>query len=143
MPYQLSWYIPRRIISYRLYGVLTLDEITQSALDYLEMLKCGKAEVYTLLDLTQLDRFPANLAELARTLQHRFGEIQGWVVVVQKANPMLQYSVAMAAQMVLKNAHLRIESDIPTAVEFLLKQNATQDANAFHSQSLIEQGTTA
>jgi hypothetical protein len=133
MPYQLSWYVPKRVICYRLYGVLTLDDVSRSSLDYLEMLDSSDAEVHTLADLTQLERFPPNLAEIGRTLQQKLAEIRGWVLVVQKANPMLQYAIAMGAQMMLKNARLRIEHELRPAIQFLLEQDSTLDANAFNS----------
>lgn len=139
MPYQLSWHIPNRVIAYQFYGNLTVDEIIESAHEYLEMLKCG-TRVDTLVDLTELNRFPNNLSDAAKVLQHRFDEIRGWVLVVQKANPMLQYMVAMGAQMMLKRARLRIESDVPSAIRFLTEQNVKFDAAVLTFPQPVEEG---
>lgn len=97
MPYQLSWGIPNHLISYQLYGELTLDEVTQSSLDYLEMLKRSGAEVPTVVDLSRLEKFPTNLHQIVTAVRFKSEDIRGWVLVVHQANPMVQYAIAMTA----------------------------------------------
>jgi hypothetical protein len=134
MPYQLSWCVPHHVIRYRLYGDLTLDEVTQSSIDYIEMVKSVDGEVHTIVDIAQLEKFPTNLHQVVTAVRFKPEDIRGWAVLVHQANPMVQYTMAMTAQMVLKHPRLRVVNDVQAALDFLREKDSMLDLNGMDIQ---------
>lgn len=130
MAYQLSWCVPHHVIRYRLYGNLTLDEVTQSSIDYIEMVKSTDADIHTIVDIAQLETFPTNLHQVVTAVRFKAEDVRGWAVLVYPANPMVQYTMAMTAQMVLKHAKLRVANDMQEALDFLREKDAALAANS-------------
>jgi hypothetical protein len=130
MPYQLSWCVPHHVIRYRFYGELTLDEVTQSSIEYIAMVKSVETEVHTVVDIAQLEKFPTNLHQVVTAVRFKPEDIRGWAVLIHQASPMVQYTMAMTAQMVLKHAKLRVVNDMQAALDFLREKDAALDMSS-------------
>lgn len=130
MAYQLSWCVPHRIIRYRFYAELTLDEVTQSSIEYIGMVKSVEHEVHTIVDIAQLEKFPTNLHQVVSAVRFKPDDIRGWAVLVHQAPPMVQYTMAMTAQMVLKHSRLRVVNDMQAALDFLREKDAALDTGS-------------
>lgn len=126
MAYQLSWIVPDRVIWYRLYEDTTLDEIAECHAQYLDMLESGE-HVHTLFDLSLLVKFPTTVPELVRIMEYPSRDLQGWVLLVANEKPLLKFVASTTAQIVLKNARLRMLETITLAIHFLRDQDQTLD----------------
>jgi hypothetical protein len=142
MPYQLSWAVPKRVIWQRLYGEVTLEEVVESLPRYLEMLEDGGDYVHTLVDLTLVRKYPSNIPQITKTLDFRLLDRQGWVVMIQSMNPLIKFIASATAQILLKNARIRILPDLATAIEFLQDQGVTFDAGFDFLQEMEQEVTS-
>jgi hypothetical protein len=141
MPYQVSWYVPGHVILARMYGVVTIEDITKSNDEYMKLLHSVEGRVHTLADLSDVEKFPLNIPQIMKAMKVESERETGWMLIVQKKpNPLLQYVAAMVGQISVKKIRFRILSDIPSAVQFLLQQDPTLDPKTF--PALTEQETS-
>lgn len=132
MPYQVSWYVPGHVILARMYGVVTIEDITKSNDEYMKLLHSVEGRVHTLADLSDVEKFPLNIPQIMKAMKVESERETGWMLIVQKKpNPLLQYVAAMVGQISVKKIRFRILSDIPSAVQFLLQQDPTLDPSTF------------
>lgn len=139
MAYRVSWMAPGRVILARMYGVITLDEITQSNEAYMELLKDGEGMVHTIADLSKIEKFPLNLPQIMKAMKIDRERETGWMVIIQKPNPVLQYIAAMMAQIAVKQIRFRTTTGIPSAIQFLLEQDQSLNPGAFNMDWLTQQ----
>ncbi|HLU11988.1 MAG TPA: hypothetical protein VK003_20095 [Oceanobacillus sp.] len=141
MPYQVSWYVPGHVILARMYGVVTIEDITKSNDEYMKLLHSVEGRVHTLADLSDVEKFPLNIPQIMKAMKVESERETGWMLIVQKKpNPLLQYVAAMVGQISVKKIRFRILSDIPSAVQFLLQQDPTLDPKTF--PALTQQETS-
>ena len=138
---QVSWHVPQRVIFARMYGVVTLEDVTQSNQDYMELLHSTDERVHTFVDLTGIEKFPLNIPQIMKAMKVDRHREPGWMLIIQKPNPVLQYVATMIGQIAVKQIRFRIMKDVPSAVQFLLEQDPTLDASAF--PLLTGQATTS
>jgi hypothetical protein len=124
-----------------MYGVVTLEDVTQSNDIYVELFQSTDERVHSLVDLSQVDKFPLNIPQIMKAMKVARDREPGWVLIVQKPNPVLQHIATMIAQIAIKQIRLRMMKDIPSAVQFLLEQDPSLDPAAFPSPT--EQETIA
>lgn len=141
MPYQVSWCIPQRVIFTRMYGVITLEEVTQSNNAYMELFQSCDERVHSLVDLSKIEKFPLNIPQIMKAMKIDHEREPGWVIIVQKPNPILGHIATMIAQIAIKQIRLRVMNDLQGAIQFLLEQDATLDPKAF--SALTQQETIA
>jgi hypothetical protein len=122
MPYEMSWRIDGRIISIRIYGEFTLEQLhsyDKELTGYLDT--CTVPLVHAIYDLTQSTRLPAlrHLTSLPSGKHPRLG----WAVVVGDMNPLARTIVTMAAAVF--RLRFRLLATMDEVMPFLYGMDAT------------------
>lgn len=117
MSFELSWYIPNRIISVRLTGELDIDDVEAMAMDVAEMLEEGHAPIHILLDDVDGGRPPISLNKLKSKVELGTHPSLGWIVAIGEANPVAKFLIPLLMQ-VVKIKFVR-HSTMETAIAFL------------------------
>ncbi|RMG86802.1 MAG: STAS/SEC14 domain-containing protein [Chloroflexi bacterium] len=81
MPFEISWYIPKRVILSRLVGDVTEDDMHGMFDLSIAMLDEGQPPVHMIADQTAVGKFPNNLSAMQFMVRKPHPNM-GWVVVV-------------------------------------------------------------
>lgn len=90
MPYEIAWYTEQRVMSIRLYGSVTLDDMermTQESIDYVTN---GSGPVHAIVSQYDVESMPHNLPALLKSMKPRRQPNSGFTVVVTK-NPVTRF----------------------------------------------------
>lgn len=68
MPYELYWMVERRVIGTRMYGEVTIEDMTQSGDETLDYLEQGQAPMFLFVDMREVTKFPRNFAQMSKQL---------------------------------------------------------------------------
>jgi hypothetical protein len=123
MSYEISWYIPQRVLLIRLTGELGLNDVEAMALDIKTMLEQGTAPVHILLDDTLGGEPPKSLRELKTRMEAVKDTGVGWVVGIGEVNAVAKFLVPLLMKIVRIN-FVR-HSTLEDAVQFLIQRDIT------------------
>ncbi len=84
MGYEISWYIPGRVVQAVFTGVITPEEAEAASALTAQLIKEGEPPmVHLIADTTDLERFPTNLNLLnRRASKHLWQPKLGWTIVI-------------------------------------------------------------
>ncbi|MCU0513801.1 MAG: hypothetical protein MUE40_14680 [Anaerolineae bacterium] len=101
MPFQLSWYVPEKVIQQDLYGDLTIEEVEQLSLALVVMLNESHAPlVHVFSDISRINSYPKNLAALQRaTRPHMSHPRLGWGIILGLGSPVTRFIANTLMQM--------------------------------------------
>jgi hypothetical protein len=133
MPCDISWYIDRRVILQRLYGVVTIEEYVQLQKDGMVYVMQGKPPVHALIATAEITRVPS-LIELSR-LSYTPAPGLGWLVTAVH-QPIYRFAATVLSQFVGKN--FKIVASVEEGYAFLCRMDPTLPA----LPSVAEQSTT-
>ncbi len=81
MPFELSWYVPKRVILSRLIGDITEDDMHGMFDLAIAMLDEGHPPVHLIADHTHMGKFPNNFGAMQFMVRKPHPNM-GWVVVI-------------------------------------------------------------
>lgn len=119
MPYEVSWYQNLRVIYWRIWGQVTLEDVAQMRNDQQKLLSEGTTLVHTISNITDVVNFPTDLRQLKEALDGVNHPHLGWILVVGTTSPLKRFVTTTVAQIVIPNVRLRMFNTIEEAVEFL------------------------
>jgi hypothetical protein len=119
MPSEASWYQDQRVIYWRVWGQITLEDIAQINKDQQKLLSVGTAPVHTISSIGDVDRFPTDLRQLKEALDGVNHPHLGWTLVVGPTTPLKRFVTMTVTQMIIPDARLRMFNTMEEAVEFL------------------------
>jgi len=115
MPATTEWLEKDRIVITKLFGDLTLDEITLANEKHLEMVANGERNIHVILDVSELSKFPTEIRSIKASgdayLEH---PNMGFVMVVGIKNPILRFLSSIVTQ--LSSADMRQVATIEEAI---------------------------
>ena len=84
MGYEISWYVPGRVILAVFSGTITSEEAEAASAMTAQFIKEGEPpKVHLIADTTRMDRFPTNLNLLnRRASKHLWQPKLGWTIVI-------------------------------------------------------------
>ncbi len=87
MPFEVSWYIERRVVSTVLTGNLSLQDAEAASLLTSEYIIKGKPPlVHLIADTTHLEKFPTNLSLINGEASHHLrNPLLGWTIVISSS----------------------------------------------------------
>jgi hypothetical protein len=128
VPYEVSWYVNQRVIHWRVWGQITLEEIAQMGKDQQKLLSEGTIPVHTISNIADVENFPTDLRQLKEALEGVNHPHLGWILVVGTTTPLKRFVVTTATQMVVPDVRLRMFSKMEEALEFLTHVDETVSA---------------
>lgn len=111
MPYELSWYVPNRIIHARIEGDMGIDYLQQFVKDVQVYLEDGTAPVHILLDDAAAGPPPLRISDFrkAMTINKIDTKRLGWFIGVGKPNPMAKVILPLVMSL-LKMEYKRVDT---------------------------------
>jgi hypothetical protein len=125
MPYQTSWYQEKRVIYIRVWGDVTIDEIHEMSEEQGQYLNQGKPLVHSISDITHVQSFPNNLAQLRDSMQASRHPNVGWILIVGPTTPLKRFFTSMLTQILIPKARFRMFDKMEEAVNFLKDVDST------------------
>jgi hypothetical protein len=125
LSYQDRWYVEKRIALQRLWGAVTLKD-AEAARDGLErFLQEGTPLIHFLVDLYDIEQFPAHLASLRRITPNLNSPGLGWLVIYGTGNPLMRFVASTLTQVALPKLRLRMFGTLEESLVFLQGQDST------------------
>ena len=125
MPFEATWYHNLRVIQWRVWGQITLEEIAQMGRDQQKLLSEGTSPVHTLSNITDVASFPTDLRLLKEALDGINHPHIGWVLIVGTTTPLKRFVTTTVTQLVIPNVRLRMFNSMDEAIEFLKHVDST------------------
>jgi hypothetical protein len=97
------WFVDKRIVEIRLWGILTVDDIARVAQESQRMVREGTAPVHLISDLLAVEKFPS-LLEVRSVSGRETVPGTGWQVIVV-TNPVLRFFGSILMQLAGTNFH--------------------------------------
>jgi hypothetical protein len=98
MPYELTWYVEKRVIFQRLYGEITFSELRQMSDEANALVRSGTRFVHLLVDLQEVTKYPTNVKDASGVINMEPGDNLGWTLVVTP-NTVLRFLGSMMGQL--------------------------------------------
>jgi hypothetical protein len=124
MPYEVSWFIERRVVSAVLTGDLSLREAEAASLATSEYLLKGLPPlVHLIADTTHLGKFPTNLSLINGEASHHLrNPLLGWTIVISSSTATRFVSSIMTQ---VARVRFRMFATWEQSIAFLLEQDKT------------------
>ena len=100
MPMDISWYIPKKVISMRSYGDITLDDAIAANARVIELLDSSEEQfVHSIVDQSEMGEFPISMRKSAEIMTSMKHPRVGWTVVYNpNSNKIADFIGSMVAQ---------------------------------------------
>ena len=120
MPVETQWYLPKRVIYQRFYGVVTVDDFARSIRQIGEFVAEGDAPVHAIANVLDVERWP--LLNLSKVNKHGTYPGMGWTVIVV-TNPTLRLFSTILGQ--FSSQYIHSVPHITEAISFLSRRDST------------------
>src|SRR5690349_11458631 len=122
MPYEMRWQQEKRVISGKLYGIVTLEDLSRWTPEILRYVQEGDAPVHLIADLHEIEKFPMSISALRNVLQRDIHPKMGWVVTLGGPSALMTFSYALAR---LFKVNLYVADTLDEAVSALRAKDST------------------
>jgi hypothetical protein len=124
MGYEITWYVPGRVVQAIFTGTITLEEAEAASAKTAEFIQEGQPPlVHLIADTTKMDRFPTNLNLLNRSAsKHLWQPKLGWTIVIS-TNSTTRWISGIITQ--VARVRFRMFPTLSEGVKFLADQDAT------------------
>jgi hypothetical protein len=116
MAYEVSWYMPKRVIITRMSGDVDLQEVRESHMVITQLGEEVSHRVHVIMDMSGVTTFPTSLMRLSRVLGTVDDRRFGWVLIVS-SDPVLRFLLTTLGK--LMKARMRIFNESESAFDFL------------------------
>lgn len=127
MPYDLSIYIPKRVLYCHVYGEYTLAEMRESNQKIIDYLNQQVTAVHVISDFVGMTNLNHDLPMLVKTFSFFAHAHQGWSIVISP-DPIIRVISTAVVQQVKQadvNVTMRAFEDRQTALAFLTRIDLT------------------
>ncbi|PJF21133.1 MAG: hypothetical protein CUN56_12645 [Phototrophicales bacterium] len=101
MPYDLSWYIEKRVMMIYLTGHITTEELYEMTDETRVLLEQGEGKVHALVDYSQAESIPRSLSTLVNEIKREKDPKQGiTILIMPKTNKMMQFVANIMMQVI-------------------------------------------
>lgn len=124
MGYEVSWYIPGRVVLATVTGTISPEEAEACSADMAQLIQEGEGPlVHLLVDTMNMERFPTNLNLLNRSAsKHLWQPKLGWTIVIS-TNSTTRWISGIITQ--VARVRFRMFPTLNEGVLFLADQDAT------------------
>jgi hypothetical protein len=124
MGYEISWYIPGRVVQAVFMGDITLQEAEAASELTAQFIQSGEEQlVHLIADTTRLERFPTNLNLLNRSAsKHLWQPKLGWTIVIS-TNSTTRFISGIITQ--VARVRFRMFPTYKDGLSFLADQDST------------------
>lgn len=137
MAYEISWYIPKRVVHATFMGEITLAEAEAASELTAQLIGEGDPPlVHLIADTTRLERFPTNLNLLNRSAsKHLWQPKLGWTIVIS-TNSTTRFISGIITQ--VARVRFRMFPTLNDGLSFLTDQDATLHDMALEALKVVE-----
>jgi len=121
MSFEISWYIPERVIFVRITGELDINAVEEMAKAAREEIEIGIAPIHILLDDTKGGRPPISLNQLKSRLEIAKNPSLGWIIGIGETDPVAKFLIPLL--MNIMNISFTRVASIEDALKFLVKHD--------------------
>lgn len=123
MAYQVSWLVEKQVVLAKLYGEITIPSVVDMDVELLDHMRSGQEGrlIHLIFDVTGVDKFPVNIAQLNQVANSRHEPNMGWLMVIND-NRMIKFIGNMITQ--LTQTRFRNFESVEMAIEFLKTQDS-------------------
>jgi len=122
MPFEMSWYLPKRVVLLRYYGHATVEDIDRVGDVSVQYVLEGTPPVHIIADMTEVETFPTNLRQSARAIRTIKDPAMGWTVIIS-TNPLMRVIIVTLSR--LAGFRFHIATSREQARAFLVGVDAT------------------
>ena len=122
MPCEVSWYHPEKIVYFRVFDVLTVEQLAQASAIIGDNVMTGAAPVHLIVDVVNMKSIPTNVLEIKKLNEYLGDERMGWLIVVG-ANHLVTMIATVISQ--LAKTRYRNFKSLEPALMFLASQDET------------------
>lgn len=127
MGFRVEWLYRDRVIFEQLYGDVTIDDVA-AVFDALQShMDAGQAPIHIINDMRFLRKYPLNLRLIRQALRGPASSKLGWLVVIHNDNPLIKFTVATIAQLMITNLRMCSVKTPEEALRFLLSRDPSLD----------------
>ena len=123
MSFEISWYLPKRIIHIHVLGELGLSQVSEMAEIVSKLMQESTEPVHILLDDAKGGRPPISLKELQSRLELVRHPSVGWVVGIGEADPVAKFLIPLLMKIVRLD-YVRVMT-LEDGLSFLNKQDTS------------------
>jgi hypothetical protein len=127
MSFEVSWYLPKRIVHVHIFGELGLNQVTEMAELASKLMQEGDAPIHILLDDAKGGRPPISLKELQSRLELARHPSIGWVVGIGEVDPVAKFLIPLLMKIVRLD-YVRVMT-LEDGLNFLSKQDRSLEIN--------------
>jgi hypothetical protein len=124
MPYEIGWYLPERIIHYKLIGIITGDDIRMVSSLLQDYLAKSVAPTHIVIDATELEKFPIDI-QLSRSHYPFNRQNTGWIILCG-GDVTARFVTTVAAK--ASSSRFKAVETLAIALTFLQQHDATLSA---------------
>lgn len=123
MPYNVSWLVDKQVILAEFSGDVTIALTKEMDKDLIAYLRDGQAGrlIHVIFDVTQVDKYPVNIAQLNDAAQARHESNVGWYIVIND-NQFIKFIGNMITQ--ITQTRFRNFESVEAGIEFLKTQDS-------------------
>ncbi|MEZ4669996.1 MAG: hypothetical protein R3E39_18995 [Anaerolineae bacterium] len=124
MPFQISWYIEKRVILAQFLGDITLQEAEEASAKVATLVEFGEGPlVHLIADASGMQKFPTQLSLLnGGASQHLRNPKLGWTIVIG-SNGMIRFVSSIMTQ--VTRVRFRMLPSIEQGIAFLAEQDGS------------------
>ncbi len=121
MPFEMIWYLPKRIVLLRYYGHTTVEDIARvGEMSVQYVLEEGTSPVHVIADMTEVEKFPTNLRRAASAIKTINDPAMGWTVIIS-TNPLMRILIVTLSR--LAGFRFHIATSREQALAFLVSED--------------------
>jgi hypothetical protein len=127
MSFEVSWYLPKRIIHVQILAEIGLAQVTEMVELASKLMQEGTAPVHVLLNDAKGGRPPISLKELQSRLEMVRHPSVGWVVGIGEVDPVAKFLIPLLMKIVRLD-YVRVMT-LDDGLNFLSKQDRSLEIN--------------
>lgn len=136
MPCDTTWLIENRLIYQCYYGTTTVDEATATYRFTQSLFDAGQPPIHNIVVIERSAATPNSLVQLSKSTPRVTHPHAGWVILVNKGNPLISFFITTLIQFVGVKK-FEVFGDIKQAVEFLNQADPSLNLEVSATEAFI------
>lgn len=125
MTYEVFWHTPKHIMTVRMKGDITLEEVREIHAIVTQLGQESRQMVHLMIDMRDVTSFPTSLMRLSRALGMVDNRRFGWLLIISD-DPVLRFLMTTLGKLI--KARFRVFGEGENALDFLAIADSRVDS---------------